>query len=104
MTIKELEEYGKLTALYYEFSESQLELTESEKKEFRSVKRKLFKISDFILSCKDPLIKQLMILKFFRFMSWESISKIVGGYNSADSCRMLIIRYINRENKNNNYR
>ena len=101
MTIKELEEYGRLTSVYYEFSKLQLDLEEADKKQFKEVKRQLAKISDFILSCKDPLIKRLMVLRFFRFLSWEEIATEVGGYNSAGSCRMLVIRYISRENKKN---
>ena len=98
MTISELEEYKNLTAIYYELQQSSSEET---KAELKRVKRRLAAISDFILSCQDPMIKQLMLLRFTRFLSWDKIAISLGGLNSADGCRMMVYRYINRENRKN---
>ena len=96
----ELENYGELTAMHYELQQS---LANGggveERRKLKEVNRKLGRISSFILGCNDPLIKELLILRFTRFLSWEEIARRIGGYNSAGSCRMLVIRYINRENK-----
>ena len=97
MLLEELYAYKQLVALNYEL-EQQIKQGGGAycKQQLKDVKRKLGKISDFILGCSDPLIKEIMILRFTRFMSWESIAAKIGGYNSGGSCRMLVIRYVSR--------
>lgn len=100
MTTEELCAYKQLTALHYELEQKVKRGGSAEdKQKLREVNRRLGKISSFILECSDPLIKQMLILKFTKFLSWEAVAAKVGGYNSADSCRMLVLRYIGRENR-----
>ena len=101
MTIKELENYSKLAAEYWQI-ERRIRIGESlvdDKRRLREVDSRLSDITAFILGCSDPLIKKCMLHKFIELKSWEEVAIIVGGYNSAGSCRMLVIRYLNRENK-----
>lgn len=99
MLLEELYAYKELTALNYELEQKIKQGDSDCKPQLREVKQKLGKISDFILGCEDPLIKEIMLLRFTRFMSWESIAAKIGGYNSAGSCRMLVLRYVGRENR-----
>ena len=101
MTIRELEEYGKLTGEYWQIERriQKGEALSDDKRRLKEISKKLSAISDFILGCKDPLIKNCMLHKFIKQKSWEDVASSVGGYNSAGSCRMLVIRYLNRENK-----
>lgn len=100
MTLDELNKYGELSGEYWRI---QMQLQKgggySERKRLKEVNRRLSIISDYILGCSDPFIRELMIHKFIELNSWEEVAVKVGGYNSAGSCRMLVMRYINRENK-----
>jgi hypothetical protein len=101
MTIKELENYSKLTAEYWQI-ERRIQKgngLDDDKRRLKEVNKRLSVISDFILGCSDPVIKACMIHKFIELKRWEEVAISIGGYNSGDSCRMLVIRYLNRENK-----
>ena len=49
---------------------------------------------DFISSLEDPLLRQIIILRFVDGKSWFKVAESIGGYATADSCRM----YFNRAN------
>lgn len=101
MTIRELEEYGKLAGEYWHIQRNLQQGAGGvdEKRRLKEVNRRLSAISDYILGCSDPLIRELMLHKFIELKSWEEVAMCVGGYNSSGSCRMLVMRYIGRENK-----
>lgn len=101
MTIRDLDEYGKLASEHYQVERriQKGEVSSEERRRFKEIGKKLSAISNFILDCKDPLIKKCMLHKFIELKSWEEVAASVGGYNSAGSCRMLVIRYLNRENR-----
>lgn len=102
MTLKELNSYGELAIKNFEIEERlrNNKGTMEDKKQLKKVKHKLHNISSFILNCPDPFINQVMLLKFSQGLSWEAVAKTVSGYNSADSIRQLVNRYILRSNKN----
>lgn len=54
------------------------------------------KISDYVLSVKDPLISGMMYARFILGKSWYGVAMYVGGNNTADSCRMAVFRYCGR--------
>lgn len=43
---------------------------------------------------EDPVTAAVMSARFIRGMTWSQTARIIGGYNTADGCRMLVARYV----------
>lgn len=101
MTFYELGKYGELSGEHWQIQRriQQGKGQPDDKSRLKQLSRRLVAISDFISDCSDPLVRECMKHKFIEQKSWEEVAMSVGGYNSAGSCRMLVIRYLNRENK-----
>lgn len=52
---------------------------------------------DFIATLDDPLLRQIIILRFVDGKSWFKVSEAIGGNATSDGCRM----YFNRANIDN---
>lgn len=46
----------------------------------------------FVLTLDDPLLRQIIILRFIDGKSWYKVAEEVGGDVSADGCRMIFNR------------
>lgn len=46
----------------------------------------------FVLKLDDPLLRQIIILRFIDGKSWFKVAEEVGGDVSADGCRMIFNR------------
>lgn len=103
MTLTELNKYGELAVKYWELNGlvENSAATDDDLQQIKNVDYRLSKINRFIEECPDPFIKEMMIYKFTRMLSWEGVATMVGGYNSAGSCRMLVNRYIAKYNRKN---
>lgn len=53
------------------------------------VKREVW---SFVLKLDDPLLRQIIILRFIDGKSWFKVAEEVGGDVSADGCRMIFNR------------
>ena len=49
---------------------------------------------DFITTLDDPMLRQIIILRFVDGKSWFKVADAIGGNATADGCRM----YFNRSN------
>lgn len=47
---------------------------------------------DFIMTIEDPLLRQIIILRFVDGKSWVKVADAIGGSATADSCRMIFNR------------
>lgn len=47
---------------------------------------------DFITTIEDPLLRQIIILRFVDGKSWFKVADAIGGNATADSCRMIFNR------------
>lgn len=53
-------------------------------------------ITEYIMSIDDSLIRQIIKLRCIDLKTWTKIAIAVGGYNTADSVRMIYNRYIDK--------
>ena len=51
-------------------------------------------IWDFIDTIDDSMIRQIIIYKHIKLMSWTKTAHKIGGGNTADSCRMAYKRFM----------
>ncbi len=54
----------------------------------------LNRLDRYIQAVDDSLIRQIMIYRFVNGYSWRKIAFQVGGYNSADSLKKQLYRYL----------
>lgn len=54
-------------------------------------------LNRYISEIADPLISQIVALRFVNRLSWRDIAQHIGGDNTADSVRMIVQRFL-REN------
>lgn len=54
----------------------------------------LKRLNRFIGSCRDPLVRCIMLNRFVKGLSWVAVAQKIGGNISADNCRMLTARYL----------
>lgn len=57
------------------------------------------RLERYISNIDDSLTRQVFTLRYVDGMSWTKVAIKVGGYNTADSVRMICNRYIEKENK-----
>ena len=46
----------------------------------------------FIVSLEDPLLRQIITLRFIDGKSWQRVADAIGGGASADNCRKIYVR------------
>ena len=51
-------------------------------------------MDEYIENVDDSLIRQILILRYAKGLSWEHVATGVGGNNTADSVRMLHNRFL----------
>jgi hypothetical protein len=54
---------------------------------------------DYIDTVSDAYVRRLMELRYAQHKSWLAVSIAVGGYNSPDSVRKIVIRWIEHDNR-----
>ena len=57
------------------------------------------RLERYIAGIPDSLTRQVFTLRFVDGLSWLKVARGVGGYNTADSVRMICNRYIDKENE-----
>jgi hypothetical protein len=57
------------------------------------------RLEQYISGIPDSLTRQIFTLRFVDGKSWRAVAHGVGGYNTADSARMICNRYIDKENE-----
>ena len=73
----------------------------AEKNLHKKRRTELKKLTRFISSCSDPLVRSILIKRFIDGESWTSVAVKVGGNNTADNCRMIVSRYLEKLKSNN---
>ena len=53
-------------------------------------------VIEYIMSIDDSLTRQIVKLRCIDLKTWTKIAIAVGGYNTADSVRMIYNRYIDK--------
>ena len=53
-------------------------------------------ISDFAQIVTDPVVREIITLRYLDNLSWRDIAQQLGGGNTPDSVRMLLNRYLAR--------
>ena len=69
---------------------------EERRKQYTAVRNKL---RSYVESVPDLHVRLIMQLRFLDLMSWQEVADFAGGQNSEDSVRMLVKRYLKRENR-----
>lgn len=54
----------------------------------------LNKLDRYIQSVDDSLVRQIMIYRFINGYSWAKIAWNIGGYNTVDSLKKRLYRYL----------
>ena len=54
----------------------------------------LNRLDRFIQSVDDPLIRQILLYRFEKHMSWRQIARAIGGNNTSESLRKKLHRYL----------
>lgn len=54
----------------------------------------LNRLDRFIQSVEDPLIRQILLYRFEKHMSWRQIARAIGGNNTSESLRKKLYRYL----------
>lgn len=65
----------------------------------RVYNERLFAIESYIAKIDDPLIKNIVRYKYIENKSWLKVARLIGGYNTADSVRKTLERFLKKENK-----
>lgn len=58
-------------------------------------------IMEYIAGVDDSIIRQILILKCLRCLSWQQIAFEIGGYNSVDSVKKMYYRFLDKNLKEN---
>ena len=61
-----------------------------------AVDREKKKVEDFIGKCGNAWKRQLIRMRFCRAMKWQEIAAVVGGGNSAEGVRAIVMREVKR--------
>ena len=69
---------------------------EERRKQYTAARNKL---RSYVESVPDLHVRLIMQLRFLDLMSWQEVADFAGGQNSEDSVRMLVKRYLKRENR-----
>lgn len=69
---------------------------EERRKQYTAARNKL---RSYVESVPDLHVRLIMQLRFLDLMSWQEVADFAGGKNSEDSVRMLVKRYLKRENR-----
>ena len=69
---------------------------EERRKQYTAARNKL---RSYVESVPDMHVRLIMQLRFLDLMSWQEVADFAGGKNSEDSVRMLVKRYLKRENR-----
>lgn len=56
----------------------------------------LEEINEYIESIDDSLIRQIIILRYIKGLTWDQVAVHIGGGNTADSVRMALNRFLER--------
>jgi len=56
------------------------------------------RLNDFIYSCEDSYVRQIMIFRFIQDLSWVQVSIKMGGGNTEDGVRATLKRYLKKIN------
>ena len=75
------------------------DLVKTEKNMHKQKRAELKKLTRFISSVKDPLVRAILIKRFIDGKSWVAVANEVGGDNTPDSCRMIVVRYIEKKKR-----
>lgn len=86
--------YGSKTVDYKDILVDTIELLEENKKVYNE---RLFVIESYIAEIDDPLIKNIVRYKYIENKSWLKVAQLVGGYNTADSVRKTLERFLKKE-------
>ncbi len=54
------------------------------------------RINEFIDNIPDRRVRNIIILKYIKGYSWQRTASLIGGNNTADSCRKALSRYMKR--------
>ena len=74
-----------------------LALAEAEKlvaDKIRESVREYDRLIRFIASVDDPLVRQVLRLRFVDGLRWSEVARSIGGGNTPDSARMLCQRFL----------
>ena len=67
---------------------------EERKRKYTEVRNKL---RSYIETVPDLHVRLIMQLRFLDMMSWNEVANFAGGKNSEDSVRMMVIRYLEKD-------
>lgn len=70
---------------------------ETLQKHIDDLRRKSDEIENFIESITDSYIRQIFTYKYIEGLSWQQVSRKLGGYNTSDSVRMAAKRFFNKK-------
>ena len=56
------------------------------------------KLTEYIQNVDDPLVRQIMTYRYIHGFNWQKTAFSVGGYNTADSLKKRLYRYLKNEN------
>ena len=54
------------------------------------------RLEKYIAGVEDSVVRLAMTCRFVSGLSWQKVARRMGGNNTADSCRMLVKRYLKR--------
>lgn len=55
------------------------------------------KLSEYIAKIEDVMLRRIITLRFIQGMSWVHIALELGGGNSPDGVRMMVKRYLSKQ-------
>lgn len=58
----------------------------------------LNRLTEYIQSVDDPLVRQIMTYRYIHGFNWQKTAFSVGGYNTADSLKKKLYRYLKNKN------
>lgn len=67
---------------------------EERKRKYTEVRNKL---RSYIETVPDLHVRLIMQLRFLDMMSWNEVANFAGGKHSEDSVRMMVIRYLEKD-------
>ena len=78
---------GKIIAQYVDLQNELIAMRETQIAERNELER-------YINAIPDAQTRMILYLRFCEHRTWEQVALKLGGYNSADNCRMIAMRYI----------
>ena len=55
------------------------------------------RLTRYIESIDDSLIRQIMTLRYIELKEWNDVADLVGGYNTEDSVKKRVYRYLDKQ-------